>query len=137
VSLGNAFNTLAGVQPGYGCVLCVCVFVCVCVRVRPSMSLGDAVNILADAQSASALHALLRSCIKLTRHVHTHTHTHTHRPLPSFDFNTGSDDPPINDDPRIEDNNVKERVNEFVLGVEGLAVNMRTVGQTHTSTHSE
>jgi hypothetical protein len=63
MSLGDAVNILAGVQPGYGCVLCLCVSVCVSVDLclceakfdlqaimRSSMSLGNAFNTLAGVQ---------------------------------------------------------------------------------------
>ena len=36
-------------------------------------------------------------------------------PIPEFDWEIGSDDAPIQDDPALEDFNVQKRIDEFIL----------------------
>ena len=48
-------------------------------------------------------------------------------PPRGFNFNAGSSDPPVADDPRLEDFNVQERVNDFVLAAHSLSNVTRTV----------
>eukprot|EP00047_Mylnosiga_fluctuans_P023990 m.150634 g.150634 ORF g.150634 m.150634 type:complete len:975 (+) comp9747_c0_seq2:15-2939(+) len=47
-------------------------------------------------------------------------------PIPGFDFNIGSNAAPLNDDDRLEGVNIKQRVEEFLIEVAGVAAEYRT-----------
>jgi hypothetical protein len=58
--------------------------------------------------------------------IRTPTHTHT-GPLPTFDFDAGSEDAPLQDDARLEGVNIRQRIEEFVLACKAAALQYNTV----------
>ena len=53
--------------------------------------------------------------------------SHWQGPINGFDFEVGSDDAPIQDDPALEDYNVRQRVELFVIECLEKALTMKTV----------